>query len=156
LGARDSDRAWYTVVGVVGDMRRQGLQREPVPRMFESLAQNPPRNVDLFIRSSTEDRLTMAGAVQAAVRRAEKYAPIYGVAPLEEQLGTYLLTVLVSPVQIGNPRITWVSPLSIRFDGRCRHVALDDAHSRWFAWFDRPCCWVADPDVPQDESHAHH
>ena len=90
LGARDSDRPWYTVVGVVGDMRRQGLEREPVPQMFESLAQNPPRSVDLFIRSSMKDPLTMAGALQAAVRRVEKHAPIYGVAALEEQLGTYL------------------------------------------------------------------
>jgi putative ABC transport system permease protein len=90
LGPRDSDRPWYTVVGVVADMRRQGLEREPVPQMFESLAQNPPRSVDLFIRTSRDDPLAMAGALRAAVRRVEKHAPIYGVAPLERQLGTYL------------------------------------------------------------------
>ncbi len=91
LGSRDSDRPWYTVVGVVGDMRRQGLEREPVPQMFESLAQSPPRSVDLFIRTSTDDPLAMAGALRAAVWRVERNAPIYGVAPLEEQLGTYLI-----------------------------------------------------------------
>ena len=32
----------------------------------------------------------MAGALRAAVRRVEKNAPIYGVAPLEQQLGAYL------------------------------------------------------------------
>jgi putative ABC transport system permease protein len=90
LGPRDSDRPWHTVVGVVGDMRRQGLERESVPQMFESLAQNPPRSVDLFIRTSSDDPSAMAGAFRAAVRRVEKHAPIYGVAPLEEQLGTYL------------------------------------------------------------------
>jgi putative ABC transport system permease protein len=90
LGPRDSDRQWYTVVGVVGNMRRQGLEREPVPQIFESLAQNPPRSVDLFIRTSSDDPLAMAGALRAAVRRVEKNVPIYGVAPLEEQLGTYL------------------------------------------------------------------
>jgi hypothetical protein len=47
FGPPDSDRPWYTVVGVVGDMRRQGLEREPVAQMFESLAQNPPRSVDV-------------------------------------------------------------------------------------------------------------
>ena len=52
VGPRDSDGPWYTVVGVVGDMRRQGLEREALPQMFVSLAQNPPsRNVDLFIRT---------------------------------------------------------------------------------------------------------
>ena len=90
LGPRDSDRAWYTVVGVVGDMRRQGLEREPVPQMFEALAQNPPRNVDIFIRTSTDDPLAMAGTLRAAVWQVERNAPIYGVAPLEEQLGAYL------------------------------------------------------------------
>ena len=91
LGPRDSDGPWYTVVGVVGDMRRQGLEREALPQIFVSLAQNPPaRNVDLFIRTSSDDPLAMAGALRAAVRRVEKNAPIYGVAPLEQQLGTYL------------------------------------------------------------------
>jgi ABC-type antimicrobial peptide transport system permease subunit len=71
-------------------MRRQGLEREPVPQMFESLAQNPPRSVDLFIRTSTDDPAALAGPLRAAVRRVEKYAPIYGVAPLEQQLGSYL------------------------------------------------------------------
>jgi predicted permease len=90
LGAPESERAWYTVVGVVADMRRQGLEREPVSQMFEPLAQNPPRSVDLFIRTSTNDPTVMAGSLRAAVRRVEKDAPIYGVAPLEVQLGTYL------------------------------------------------------------------
>jgi ABC-type antimicrobial peptide transport system permease subunit len=71
-------------------MRRQGVEREPVPQMFVSLAQEPPRSVDLFIRTSSGDPLAMAGALRAAVRRAEKDAPIYGVAPLEQQLGAYL------------------------------------------------------------------
>jgi len=91
LGPRDSDGPWFTVVGVVADMRRQGLEREALPQMFVSLAQNPAsRNVNLFIRTSSDDPLAMAGALRAAVRRVEKNAAIYGVAPLEQQLGTYL------------------------------------------------------------------
>ena len=35
-------------------------------------------------------KVPMAGALRAAVRRVEKDAPIFGVAPLEEQLGNYL------------------------------------------------------------------
>ena len=90
LGPRDSDGPWYTVVGVVSNMRRQGLEREPIPQMFESLAQNPPRSVDLFIRTSSDAPLAMAETLRAAVRRVEKNAPIYGVVPLEQQLGGYL------------------------------------------------------------------
>ena len=90
VGPLESDRPWYTVVGVVADMRRQGLEFESFPQMFLSLAQSPPRSADLFIRTSSDDPLAMAGAVRAAVRRVDKNAPIYGVAPLEQQLGTYL------------------------------------------------------------------
>ena len=91
FGPQDSDGPWYTVVGVVGNMRRQGLEREALPQMFVSLAQNPAsRNVDLFIRTSSDDPLAMAGALRAAVGRVEKNAAISGVAPLEQQLGTYL------------------------------------------------------------------
>ena len=91
LGSQDSDGPWYTVVGVVADMRRQGLERVALPQMFVSLAQNPSsRNVGLFVRSSSDDPLAMAGALRAAVHRVEKNAAIHGVAPLEQQLGTYL------------------------------------------------------------------
>ena len=91
FGPRSADSPWYTVVGVVGDMRRQGLEREALPQIFVSLAQNhPPSNVALFIRTSSDDPLAMAGALRAAVRRVEKNAPIFGVALLEQQLGTYL------------------------------------------------------------------
>jgi putative ABC transport system permease protein len=71
-------------------MRRQGLEKEPIPQMFEPLAQNPPRGAILLVRTSTDDPLKMAGAVQAAVRRVEKYAPVYGVTTLEDQLGGFL------------------------------------------------------------------
>ncbi len=90
LGPVKSERPWSTVVGVVGDMRRQGLEREPVPQMFEALAQNPPGSVDAFIRTSSDDPLVMAAAVRAAVHGVEKNAPIYGVATLEQELGNYL------------------------------------------------------------------
>jgi putative ABC transport system permease protein len=89
VGAGDSG-AWFTVVGVVGDMRRQGLENAPVPQMFEPLAQNPPRRAILLVRTSLDDPLKMAGAVQAAVRRVEKHAPVYGVKTLESQLGAFL------------------------------------------------------------------
>ena len=91
LGPRASDSPWFTVVGVVGDMRRQGPEREALPQIFVSLGQNPPsRNVAFCIRTSADDPLAMAGGVREAVRRVEKDAAIDGVAPLEQQFGTYL------------------------------------------------------------------
>jgi putative ABC transport system permease protein len=90
IGPPDAEGPWYTVVGVVGSMRLQGQERDPVPQIFAALAQSPPQNADVLIRTTSDDPRSMAGAVRAAVRRAEKHAPIYGVTSLEERLGSYL------------------------------------------------------------------
>ena len=97
LGAADSGSPWFTVVGVVGDMRRQGLENEPIPQMFEPLAQNPSRLATLLVRTSMDDPLKMVGAVQAAVRRVEKHAPLYGVTTLENRLGAFLTSAASRP-----------------------------------------------------------
>jgi putative ABC transport system permease protein len=90
LGPADSENTWFTVVGVVGDMRRQGMEIEPIPQMFEPLAQNPSRLAILLVRTSTEDPLTAAASIQAAVRGIDKQVPIYGVTTLESRLGADL------------------------------------------------------------------
>jgi predicted permease len=90
LGGPDSPQPWFTVVGVVGDMRRQGLENEPIPQMFEPLAQNPSRLVVLVVRTATNDPVSMTGTVRAAVRQVEKQVAVYGVASLEAQLGAFL------------------------------------------------------------------
>jgi putative ABC transport system permease protein len=90
LGAADSGKLWFTVVGVVGDMRRQGLEDAPVPQMFEPQTQNPSRLVTLLVRTSVNDPLKMTGAVEAAVHRVEKHTPIYGVTTLENRIDASL------------------------------------------------------------------
>jgi predicted permease len=90
LGPRHSERPWLTVVGVVADMRRQGLEREAVPQMFVPVAQDPPGGVDILIRTSLDNPLALAGELRAALRQVERRAPIHGVASLEEQFGIYL------------------------------------------------------------------
>src|SRR5258708_5018689 len=90
VGPEDPGSPWFTVVGVVGDMRRQGLEKQPIPQMFQPLAQNPPRHALLLVRTSMADPLSIAEAVQAAVRRVDKYAPVYGLTTLENQLDALL------------------------------------------------------------------
>ncbi len=85
-----SDGFWFSVVGVVGDMRRVGLENEPIPQMFTPLAQDPPRLATLLVRTSADDPLRWAESVQAAVHRVGKYVPIYGVTTLENRLGGFL------------------------------------------------------------------
>jgi putative ABC transport system permease protein len=90
FGGAASTAPWFTVVGVVGDMRRQGLEKEPIPQMFEPLPQNPSRLATVLVRVSAADPLALAGSIQAAVRRVEKLVPVYGITTLEQRLGASL------------------------------------------------------------------
>src|SRR5204862_23369 len=72
--------------GPRADVPRQTLESEPLPQMFEPLAQNPSRLVTLLVRTTAEPRQMMA-AVQAAVRQVAKDASVYGVTTLQDRLG---------------------------------------------------------------------
>ncbi len=92
LGPAARDDQWFTVVGVAGDMRRQDVEREPAPQMFEPLAQNPSRLETVLVRTSSRDPLTMSKAVQAAIRRADARVTMYGITTVEQRLGSMLAT----------------------------------------------------------------
>jgi predicted permease len=90
LGEPESAAPWYTVAGIAGDMRRQGIESDPIPQIFEPLAQNPSRLATLLVRTTAADPLALAGAVRAAVRRVERHAPLYMVTSLEQRRGDFL------------------------------------------------------------------
>ena len=76
---------WITVVGVVGDMHRDGVTRDPVSEIFLPLSQHPARGMDIVVRTSADPR-SFAGAVRAAIRSADKTAPVFNVRALEDAL----------------------------------------------------------------------
>lgn len=90
IGPPGSAGPWLTVIGVVGDMRRQGLENEPIPQVFEPISQSPPRLATLLVRTSPDEPLKMAPTIEAAVHQIEKFAPVYGVTTLEDQLSAFV------------------------------------------------------------------
>ena len=85
-GSADAPGPWLTVVGVVDDMRRQGLEREPMPQVFEPVAQNPSGAGFLLVRTRRADPSDLAATVQGAVRQVDPGSPLYGVSTLESRL----------------------------------------------------------------------
>jgi putative ABC transport system permease protein len=88
---------WFTVVGVVADMRRQGLEIAPVPQMFEPVAQAPSNRVILLARTSPgapgerrTDPLALAAGLRAAVRGVDAKAVVYRAGLVSERLGVEL------------------------------------------------------------------
>jgi predicted permease len=101
IGSAQSSNPWLTVVGVVGDMRRQGLERQPIAQVFRPYDQDPSRRMNLLIRTSGEPT-QLAESVRNEIRMIDKSVLVYGVSTLESQLAkrvaeqrfqTWLLTL---------------------------------------------------------------
>ena len=80
---RKPDVKWVTVVGIVGDMRHNGLDLEPKPEYYVAHAQNPYRGMILAIRSSQDPR-ALTSSIRNEIRRLDPELPAANVRTLEE------------------------------------------------------------------------
>ena len=78
-----------TVVGVVGDTRRNGLERAPISQLFLPVAQSPSRGADLVVKTSV-DPLSLASAVRAAIRAGDPTVPVSRLGTLERWMDEFL------------------------------------------------------------------
>jgi putative ABC transport system permease protein len=85
LGPAQSTNQWLTVVGVVGDMRRQSLEREPIAQIFQPHLQSPERRLILLIRT-TGEASQLAPVVRSELQAINKTVLVNGIATLESQL----------------------------------------------------------------------
>jgi predicted permease len=74
---------WYEIVGVVGAMRRQGLEKQPLPEFFGSHIGGA---TDLVARAGS-DPLALAGTIREAIRSADKNTMIHNVTTVEARMG---------------------------------------------------------------------
>ena len=74
---------WYEIVGVVGDMRRQGLEKQSIAEFF---GPHIGGTADLVVRTSS-DPLALAATVREAIRSVDKGTTILSVMTAENRLG---------------------------------------------------------------------
>jgi predicted permease len=79
-GGPDAKAAWITIVGVIGDMHRQGLERQALPEFF--FPSTEP-TMDLAIRTSV-DPVSVAFAVREAVRSTYAQAIVQRIATVDQ------------------------------------------------------------------------
>ena len=72
----DNNRVWREIVGVVGNVRAQGLASEPEPQLYFPFAQRPARGFFLVART-TGDPLAALPEIRSAVRMVDPNLPLY-------------------------------------------------------------------------------
>jgi predicted permease len=84
------DGPWYTIVGVVEDIRAEGLGSgtEPVPKVYLSALQHPPSSVGLAVRT-TGDPMRLFPAVEEAVHFLAPEAKLSGAVTMEQYLARF-------------------------------------------------------------------
>jgi hypothetical protein len=75
--------AWLTIVGVVPDVRQQGLGATPGPMVYLPLPQSPESSMTLVLRSQLPDAAA-AARIRTAVRAVDPDQPVASIRPLDE------------------------------------------------------------------------
>jgi putative ABC transport system permease protein len=66
---------WATVIGVVGDVKHNGLDRGPSPAFYRPHQQHPRGDMTLVVRTQA-DPMTLANSVRNQVREMDRDLPI--------------------------------------------------------------------------------
>jgi putative ABC transport system permease protein len=77
--------SWFTVVGVIADMRSTSLAEEPDLEYFFPFAMSPEPGMSLAVRTAL-DPLRLASAIRAAVYELDRNLPVSDVATLANSI----------------------------------------------------------------------
>ena len=84
----DADKTSHEIVGVVADIRRNGLDVDVQPEMYVSHIQYPERRMNLVMRTEADDASQLTSAARAEVKAFDANQIIWRAQTLEELLGT--------------------------------------------------------------------
>ncbi|MBO0723912.1 MAG: ABC transporter permease, partial [Blastocatellia bacterium] len=75
----------WTIVGIAGDVRNQGMEKEPRAEMFLPYGQTLPGFTTMVVRTN-DDPLKSVAAVRSIFRSLDKDQPLYGIKTLEQMV----------------------------------------------------------------------
>ena len=83
-----NDKTAREIVGVVADIRRNGLDLDVQPEMYVSYLQRPDRRLNLVLRTEARDAAQLTQAARAEVKAFDPNQIIWRTQTLEQLLGT--------------------------------------------------------------------
>jgi putative ABC transport system permease protein len=95
FGRRGSNAPWMTIVGVVGNIKTDGLDQPDQPHIYLPILQNPGYAMAVYIRAESNigGRAGLAGLTQALRREVQAVdpdLPIFGERPMEDLVSASL------------------------------------------------------------------
>ena len=90
---------WIEIVGVVGHLRSEGLDRDPRPQVYWPYQQRTQDRMAMVVKTTADPSST--GAVRAAIREIDPDQPLYDVRPMTAVLERTLYGQWLNAVLIG-------------------------------------------------------
>ena len=82
----DNQAPWMTIVGVVGDTKRAGVDAAVFTESYQPMRQAASNRLALLVRAGAGAEAGIGPAIRAAVREIDPQQPVAGVAPLRSML----------------------------------------------------------------------
>ncbi len=96
----DPEVRWLTVVGVVGDVLHEGLNRQAYPQIYIPFEQSPVRSMVLAVRTAGDPMATVP-VVRRAIAGLDPDLPLADVSTLEERKAVSLARPRVNAAVLG-------------------------------------------------------
>jgi predicted permease len=89
LGPQQEHGPWFTIVGIVGDVRNNGLDQEPDQAVYIPQAIDPFHYTRLLARTAG-DPMNFEEAVRSAIREIDPLQPVFHVQPMDDYVASFL------------------------------------------------------------------
>jgi putative ABC transport system permease protein len=96
------------IIGVVGDIRHNGLTAEPRPTVFLAQSQVPGYYTFIVVRTAAEPK-RMASAIRREIRQVDPNQPVADVQPMEQYVSTALARPRFYAILLGS--FAWLALL---------------------------------------------
>jgi putative ABC transport system permease protein len=77
---------WRQIVGIVGDVKQYGIDKETTSQAYEPFAQKPFQSLNIVLRTTSAPAAVL-GALRPAVYSVDKDQPVGTIRPLEQIVG---------------------------------------------------------------------
>jgi putative ABC transport system permease protein len=89
LGPRQDNGPWFTIVGIVGDVRNNGFDQEPDQAVYVPQATDLDHYTRLVVRTAGEP-MSFDKAIRAAIRDVDPLQAVFHVQPMNDYVASFL------------------------------------------------------------------